>query len=231
MNAPAMNRVPLVVAALVVGYLGIRLVLLVASEVEFWDVAPVVIIVIGAVFTIIYVVVTIALIVFFGWLLFLAAYLGALLVLTLGAAALRNVLHPRKAAARRREREQAAARRREREQAEREEREREQAERERRDQELLDSIRVDVISVSNTEAVVSMNHTMPDSPDLQVLSVSYDVSFLANGGERVGWEYGEWWIFSWEHEETVKRRVLDDSEPRVTSCDVKITSPQVTRLD
>jgi hypothetical protein len=106
----------------------------------------------------------------------------------------------------------------------------ERDERERRDQELYDSIRIDVISVSNTEVVLSMEHTMPDLPDLQVLSVSYDVSFLDDVDDRVGWEYGQWEIYSWEHEENVKRRVLDDSEPLVTNCYVKVTWPRVVTL-
>jgi hypothetical protein len=72
---------------------------------------------------------------------------------------------------------------------------------------------------------------MPDLPDLQELRVGYDVYFLADGGERVGWEYGLWWIFSWEHEETVKRRgIRSEDEPRVTSCDVNVTSARVSPL-
>jgi hypothetical protein len=208
------DTVALVVAVLVIGYLGIQLAVFLVSEGDFWvELLP-------AVWLTIQVVGSIALIALLGTALFWGVYLGAVLILALGAGVLQIVLHPRRFAANRRERHQAEREERERHQAEREERE-------RRDQELLDAIEVVVVSVSNTEAVLSVHHNMPD---LQDLTVMFDVSFLAEDGERVGWEYGTWWISGWEHRETVKRRTLGEGEPPVTSCDVNVEYPDAAKF-
>ena len=99
-------------------------------------------------------------------------------------------------------------------------------ERKRRDQELGDHISVDVVSVSNTEAVLSVCHTVPDLSAGGYLNAKIHVTFFTDDGEDVGWgDHHPRGITASKQEITVKRTARQNPDPVATSCIVQVIHP------